>query len=150
MMFTVKSFGELSKAERVRLRELTIDHDSMMRSQLDTPSEHGALVAIFYRLGETIVGWASLERRASGHAWLNVYVDRAYRGRGIANALVGRAVRVAQERFGRTIITAITNDEAGHALYHKAGFNRLREWIFDTARLEVHVGASRRYRSQTA
>ena len=78
-----------------------------------------------------VVGWASLNvfnaRRAYEHvADLSLYVDRAWRGRGVGRrlleALVGRARELG---YHKLVLAAFPWNEAGMRAYARAGFREV-------------------------
>jgi len=91
-------------------------------------SRHPVVVA---DLRGTPVGWASLNRfnprMAYDHvADFSVYVERASRGTGIGGLLLGRLVELAREiGFHKMVLAAMACNEAGIALYTRAGFTRV-------------------------
>ncbi|WP_166347211.1 helix-turn-helix domain-containing GNAT family N-acetyltransferase [Phytoactinopolyspora limicola] len=78
-----------------------------------------------------VVGWAaaspmSSRESYSGVAETSVYVDAAFRGRGVGRALVYRQVTAADDAGLWTLQTSTFPDNrAGLALHHSAGFRTL-------------------------
>ncbi|MGH3383446.1 MAG: helix-turn-helix domain-containing GNAT family N-acetyltransferase [Nocardioidaceae bacterium] len=104
-----------------------------------------------------VVGWAAATPASTrdcyaGVAETSVYVDEAYRGRGVGRALIHRQVTQADESRLWTLQTSIFPDNrASIALHHAAGFRTvgLRERIaqrdgswHDTVFLERRRGPS--------
>jgi len=77
----------------------------------------------------TVVGWASLNqfnpRPAYDHvADFSVYVHRAWRGKGIGGQLLDRLIDLARGiGFHKMVLSALASNEAGIALYMRAGFS---------------------------
>ena len=75
-----------------------------------------------------IVAWASLNsfnaRPAYAHvADLSIYVDRAWRGRGVGRQLLAAVVEVARELgYHKIVLAAFPTNAAGMTLYHALGF----------------------------
>ena len=86
---------------------------------------HPVLVA--ERDGE-IVAWASLNafnaRAAYAHvADLSIYVERAWRGRGVGRRLLATVVDAARElAYHKIVLAAFPTNAAGMALYQALGF----------------------------
>jgi len=78
-----------------------------------------------------VAGWASLNRfnprAAYDHvADFSVYVDRASRGKGIGRRLLDRLVELAREcGYHKMVLSALASNDAGIALYTRAGFARV-------------------------
>jgi phosphinothricin acetyltransferase len=89
---------------------------------------HPVLIA---ELGDTIAGWGSLNafnpRAAYDHvADFSVYVDRERRGRGIGRQLLGHLVDAARAiGYHKMVLAALAHNEAGIALYTRAGFSHV-------------------------
>jgi L-amino acid N-acyltransferase YncA len=79
----------------------------------------------------TVVGWASLNsfnpRPAYDHvADFSVYVDRAWRGKGVGGQLLGQLIEVARGLgHHKMVLAALSRNRAGLALYTRAGFTRV-------------------------
>ena len=91
-------------------------------------SRHPVLVA--EREGG-VVAWASLNpfnpRPAYDHvADLSIYVERAWRGKGMGGTLLARVIETAREiGFHKIVLAALASNRAGEALYVKLGFRRV-------------------------
>jgi phosphinothricin acetyltransferase len=78
--------------------------------------------------GGDVVGWGSLNqynpRDCYRHvADFSIYVERAYRGKGVGKALLTRLVELARELgFHKMVLSAFPTNTAGMALYEKMGF----------------------------
>jgi len=78
--------------------------------------------------GGTIVGTLTLvlfRIPTALRAWIeDVVVDEAVRGRGVGEALVQAAVKLAKERGAKTVdLTSRSSRKAAHRLYEKSGFH---------------------------
>ena len=109
--------------------------DSTLRTPDDTRTwlgergpRHPVLVA---EVDGTVVGWASLNsfnaRAAYDHvADFSVYVERAWRGKGIGRELLDRLIEIARGvGFHKMVLAAMAHNAAGIALYTRAGFARV-------------------------
>ena len=87
------------------------------------PTAHAANSAV-----ATIVGWGSLNqfnpREAYRHVVdFSIYVDRAYRGRGVGKVMLARLIELAREhRFHKMVLSAFPSNSGGMALYERMGF----------------------------
>src|SRR5262245_25067703 len=78
-----------------------------------------------------LAGWASLNafnpRAAYDHvADFSVYVDRAWRGKGVGSLLLPRLIDLARGiGFHKMVLSALARNDAGTALYGKFGFSRV-------------------------
>jgi phosphinothricin acetyltransferase len=79
----------------------------------------------------TPVGWASLNPFNPRAAYdqvadFSVYVERASRGKGVGRQLLDRLVELARDvGFHKMVLAAMACNEAGIALYTRAGFTRV-------------------------
>jgi L-amino acid N-acyltransferase YncA len=75
-----------------------------------------------------VVGWGSLNVFNPREAYrfvadFSVYVERAWRGRGVGRALLGRLIELGREHgFHKLVLSAFPNNPGGMALYEKLGF----------------------------
>jgi len=78
-----------------------------------------------------VVGWASLNpinpRSAYDHvADFSVYVERAWRGKGVGTRLLDRLIDLARTiGYHKMVLSALARNAVGVALYTKAGFTRV-------------------------
>jgi phosphinothricin acetyltransferase len=109
--------------------------DTVPRSPDDTRAwlsergpRHPVLVA---DLDGVVVGWASLNRfnprAAYDHvADFSVYVERGMRGKGVGRLLLERLIERARAiGFHKMVLAAMAHNDAGLALYSRAGFARV-------------------------
>lgn len=77
--------------------------------------------------GVVIAHWpGSPMNRAARRAWiLNIYVEREYRGRGYATAIMGRLIEWCRENGFESV--ALHASEAGRPIYEKLGFRQTNE-----------------------
>jgi phosphinothricin acetyltransferase len=115
--------------DRVATLDTTLRTPDAVRSWL---AEHGAkLPVIVAEADGRLVGWASLNRfnprAAYDHvADFSVYVERASRGKGIGRRLLDRLIELARERaYHKMVLSALASNDAGIALYTRAGFTRV-------------------------
>jgi L-amino acid N-acyltransferase YncA len=112
------------------------DRLATLETELRTPAErrewlaartprHPVFVAV---AGEVVVGWASLNsfnpRPAYGFvADLSVYIERAWRGRGVGRRLLDHLLSVAPGLgFHKLVLAAFPFNRAGMVLYERLGF----------------------------
>ncbi|HEU5197930.1 MAG TPA: GNAT family N-acetyltransferase [Methylomirabilota bacterium] len=75
-----------------------------------------------------IIGWASLNRFNPRPAYdhvadISVYVERAWRGRGVGRRLIEALVTLGREHaYHKLVLAAFPFNAAGMALYERAGF----------------------------
>jgi len=101
------------------------DADERRRWLSDRGSRHPVLVA---EADGQIVGWASLNRfnprAAYDHvADLSVYIERAWRGRGVGRRLLDVLERAARDiGYHKLVLSAFPFNAAGMTLYERVGF----------------------------
>ena len=121
------------------------DRVATLETELRTPDErrtwltsrsprHPVIVAAAERAGEagepatSIAGWASLNVFNARDAYrfvadISVYVDRAWRGKGVGNVMLARLVELGREHgFHKLVLSAFPTNTGGMALYTKHGF----------------------------
>ena len=116
-------------ADRVATLDTTVRAPEDTRAWLtERGPRHPVLVAA--REG-TVVGWASLNRFNARPAYdfvadFSVYVERASRGRGIGRQLLDALIARARTLgFHKMVLAAMAFNDAGLALYARAGFTRV-------------------------
>ena len=112
------------------------DRVATLETELRTPDErrtwltsrgprHPVIVA---ESGTTIPGWASLNLFNARDAYrfvadISVYVDRAWRGKGVGNVMLARLIELGREHgFHKLVLSAFPTNTGGMALYSKHGF----------------------------
>ena len=76
-------------------------------------------------------GWASLNRFSPRPAYdhvadVSIYVDRAWRGRGVGRALLASLIESARAiGYHKMVLAAFPDNAAGMALYTRLGFTRV-------------------------
>jgi L-amino acid N-acyltransferase YncA len=76
----------------------------------------------------TIIGWGSLNqfnpREAYRHVVdFSIYVERAYRGKGVGTVMLARLIELAREhRYHKMVLSAFPTNSGGMALYERMGF----------------------------
>ena len=115
--------------DRVATLDVTTRTPESVREWLaDRGERHPVIVA---SVGDAVVGWASLNqfnpRPAYDHvADFSVYLERGWRGRGIGRQLLDRLVELARGiGFHKMVLSALATNDAGIALYSRAGFSRV-------------------------
>jgi L-amino acid N-acyltransferase YncA len=113
------------------------DRVATLETELRTPEDrrqwmasrsprHPVIVAENER-GE-VVGWGSLNVFNAREAYrfvadFSVYVDRAYRGKGVGRALLARLVELGREHgYHKLVLSAFPFNEGGLRLYESMGF----------------------------
>ena len=112
------------------------DRVATLETELRTPEERAAWLAakgprypvIVAEDNDNIAGWGSLNqfnpREAYRHVVdFSIYVDRAYRGRGVGKVMLARLIELAREhRFHKMVLSAFPSNSGGLALYERMGF----------------------------
>ena len=112
------------------------DRLATLETELRTPDERAAWLAargprhpvLVAESGGAVVGWASLNRFNPRAAYdhvvdFSVYVERAWRGRGVGSRLLTALVELAQELgYHKMVLSAFPFNAAGVALYERFGF----------------------------
>jgi L-amino acid N-acyltransferase YncA len=100
--------------------------DGVLDWLADRESRHPVIVA---SVGGAVVGWASLNRFNPRPAYdhvadFSVYIEREWRGKGIGRQLLDRLIELAREiGFHKMVLSALAFNQAGIALYTRAGFS---------------------------
>ncbi len=113
------------------------DRVATLETELRTPEERREwlagrsprhVVVVAEGADGTVAGWASLNvfnpRDAYRHvADISVYVDRAFRGKGVGKILLTRLVELGREHgFHKLVLSAFPTNAGGMALYERLGF----------------------------
>jgi len=112
------------------------DRIATLETELRTPEERRQWMAaraprhpvVVAESGGQVVGWGSLNsfnaRPAYDHVVdLSVYVERAWRGRGVGHALLQRLLALARiTGYHKMVLATFPHNEAGVALYRRMGF----------------------------
>jgi phosphinothricin acetyltransferase len=115
------------------------DRIATLETELRTPAErrdwmaargdrHPVLVG---EIDGGIAGWASLNRFNPRPAYdhvadLSVYVERAWRGRGVGRVLLAALIERARTiGYHKLVLAAFPDNTAGMALYARLGFTRV-------------------------
>ncbi|CAM3915927.1 MULTISPECIES: arsinothricin resistance N-acetyltransferase ArsN1 family A [Paenibacillus] len=75
-----------------------------------------------------VIGWASLNPYSQrcaydGVADLSIYIDRAFRGKGVGSILLHRLEEIAKEKgFYKIVLFTFPFNQNGQGLYHKLGY----------------------------
>ncbi len=116
-------------ADRIATLDTTLRTPGDTRARLGGRGpRHPVLVA---EHDGAVVGWASLNRFNPRPAYdfvadFSVYVERAWRGRGIGRQLLDRLVdRARVHGFHKMVLAAMAFNDAGLALYTRSGFTRV-------------------------
>jgi L-amino acid N-acyltransferase YncA len=115
------------------------DRVATLETELRTPEErrewmasrsprHPVIVAEAADPAATIVGWGSLNVFNARAAYrfvadFSVYVERAWRGKGVGRVLLERLIALAREHgFHKLVLSAFPTNTGGMALYTSLGF----------------------------
>ena len=115
------------------------DRVATLETELRAPEERREWMAargprhpvIVAESGGTIVGWGSLNvfnaRPAYRHvADFSVYVERAWRGKGVGHRLLERLIELAREiGYHKMVLSTFPTNEGGVRLYERLGFSRV-------------------------
>ena len=113
--------------DRIATLESELKDMDYMRQWFDGHSGRYAVLVAESSSGH-VVGWASLNPYSSrcayaGVADLSVYIQRAWRGRGVGSVLLTNLEPVAYAgRFHKIVLFTFPFNEAGQRLYHKLGY----------------------------
>ena len=116
-----------------------VDRTATLDTALKTPAErrqwlrdrearHPVVVA---DADGSVVAWGSLNRFNPRDAYdhvadFSVYVERGHRGNGLGTMILGRLIGLAREHgYHKMVLAALARNEAGVALYTRAGFSRV-------------------------
>jgi L-amino acid N-acyltransferase YncA len=116
-----------------------VDRIATLETTLRTPAERRDWLAqrgarhpvIVADVNGVVVGWASLNqfnpREAYAHvADFSIYVERGWRGKGVGTALLARLIHLARTLgYHKMVLVALPHNDAGLALYARAGFTRV-------------------------
>jgi phosphinothricin acetyltransferase len=112
------------------------DRVATLETELRTPEERAAWLAakgprhpvVVAEDNGNIVGWGSLNQFNPRDAYrhvvdFSIYVDRAYRGRGVGKVMLTRLIELAREHgFHKMVLSAFPTNSGGMALYERMGF----------------------------
>ncbi len=112
------------------------DRVATLETELRTPEERRAWLAsrsprhpvIVAESKGQILGWGSLNVYNPRDAYrfvadFSIYVDRAWRGKGVGDVMLARLVDLAREHgFHKMVLSAFPTNTGGMALYAKHGF----------------------------
>jgi L-amino acid N-acyltransferase YncA len=115
------------------------DRVATLETELRSPEERREWMAargprhpvIVAESGDAIVGWGSLNvfnpRPAYRHvADLSVYVERAWRGKGVGHRLLERLIELAREiGYHKMVLATFPTNTGGVRLYERLGFSRV-------------------------
>lgn len=113
--------------DRVATLETELRTPEERRQWLAGRSPRHPVIAAENATGE-IVGWGSLNVFNPREAYrfvadFSVYVERAWRGKGVGRVVLERLVELAREHgFHKMVLSAFPTNAGGMALYEKLGF----------------------------
>lgn len=112
--------------DRVATLETELRLPDERRTWLTSRSpRHPVIVA---EVDDTITGWGSLNVYNPREVYrfvadFSIYVDRAWRGKGVGDVMLARLVELAREHgFHKMVLSAFLTNTSGMALYTKHGF----------------------------
>ncbi len=96
-----------------------------------------------------VIGWASLNPYSQrcaydGVADLSIYIDRAFRGKGVGSILLERLEEIAKEKdFYKIVLFTFPFNQIGQHLYHKLGYRDVgvfeKQGILDGKYVDVKI-----------
>jgi L-amino acid N-acyltransferase YncA len=112
------------------------DRVATLETELRTPEERAAWLAakgprhpvIVAEDDGHVIGWGSLNQFNARETYRHVvdfslYVERAYRGKGVGKVLLERLIELAREHhFHKMVLSAFPSNSGGMALYERMGF----------------------------
>lgn len=112
------------------------DRLATLETELRTPEERRRWLAargprhpvVVAEASAGVVGWGSLNPFSAREAYrfvadFSVYVERAWRGKGVGRVLLTRLVDLGREHgYHKLVLSAFPFNEAGMALYERLGF----------------------------
>ena len=112
------------------------DRVATLETELRTPDERSRWLAhrslrhpvIVAEASGEIVGWGSLNVFNPREAYrfvadFSIYVERAWRGRGVGRVMLERLIELAREHgFHKMVLSAFPFNASGMALYERLGF----------------------------
>jgi L-amino acid N-acyltransferase YncA len=115
------------------------DRVATLETELRTPEERRAWLTsrsprhpvIVAEANGEILGWGSLNVYNARDAYrfvadFSIYVDRAWRGKRVGDAMLARLVELAREHgFHKMVLSAFPTNTGGMALYEKHGFRTI-------------------------
>lgn len=113
--------------DRVATLETVLRTPAERRQWLAARSPRHPVIVAESEAGE-VAGWGSLNVFNAREAYrfvtdFSVYVERAYRGKGVGRALLERLIELAREHgFHKMVLSAFPFNRGGMALYEKLGF----------------------------
>ena len=112
------------------------DRQATLETELRTPEERRQWLAghdarhpvVVAESDGAVVAWGSLNVFNPRPAYrfvadFSIYVDRAWRGKGLGHVLLARLIELAREHgFHKLVLSAFPSNSGGMALYTKLGF----------------------------
>ncbi len=112
------------------------DRIATLETERRTPEERGAWMAargprhpvIVAEGSGGVIGWGSLNPFSARQAYqyvadFSVYVERAWRGKGVGRRLLERLIELARDLgYHKMVLSAFPFNESGMALYERMGF----------------------------
>jgi len=112
------------------------DRQATLETEVRTPEERRAWLAargpghpvIVAEDAGRVIAWGSLNPFSARDAYrhvvdFSIYVERAYRGKGVGKALLPRLIELARELgYHKMVLSAFPFNPGGMALYEKLGF----------------------------
>lgn len=113
--------------DRIATLETDLRTPDERRQWLAARSPRHPVIVVENLTGE-VVGWGSLNVFKPREAYrfvadFSVYVERAYRGKGVGSVLLDRLIELGREHgFHKLVLSAFPSNAGGIALYTKHGF----------------------------
>ncbi|CAM3812640.1 MULTISPECIES: arsinothricin resistance N-acetyltransferase ArsN1 family A [Paenibacillus] len=132
-----------------RIATLEVDQKDIayMNNWFEQHQDRYAVIVAEYDNG--VIGWASLNPYSQrcaydGVADLSIYIDRAFRGKGVGSMLLERLEEIAKEKdFYKIVLFTFPFNKNGQGLYHKLGYREVgvfeKQGILDGKYVDVKI-----------
>ncbi|MGE7823307.1 arsinothricin resistance N-acetyltransferase ArsN1 family A [Paenibacillus sp. NPDC093718] len=132
-----------------RIATLEVDQKDIayMNDWFQQHQERYAVIVAQY--DNAVIGWASLNPYSQrcaydGVADLSIYIDRAFRGKGIGSILLQRLEEIAMKKdFYKIVLFTFPFNQNGQGLYHKLGYRDVgffeKQGILDGEYVDVKI-----------
>ncbi|AWP25266.1 MULTISPECIES: arsinothricin resistance N-acetyltransferase ArsN1 family A [Paenibacillus] len=132
-----------------RIATLEVDQKDIayMNNWFQQHQDRYAVIVAEYE--DVVIGWASLNPYSQrcaydGVADLSIYIDRAFRGKGIGSILLQRLEEIAKEKdFYKIVLFTFPFNENGQRLYHKLGYRDVgvfeKQGVLDGKYVDVKI-----------
>ncbi|MBT2766016.1 arsinothricin resistance N-acetyltransferase ArsN1 family A [Paenibacillus sp. ISL-20] len=133
--------------DRIATLEVDVKDIAFMNNWFQQHQDRYAVIVAEY--DNEVIGWASLNPYSQrcaydGVADLSIYIDRAFRGKGIGSMLLQRLEEIASEKdFYKIVLFTFPFNHNGQGLYHKLGYRDVgvfeKQGILDDKYVDVKI-----------